>query len=136
MENVQQVKVELRNGRFRLMDSAKMEDLNPKALILCAAAQCAGFTIMSILRRDNITPKLLEITAEGWLDTPTLQPSSRYERFKLSYRVECRNIGDQNAVSEAVLTAQQQTCGVVAMLREIAPVEHEISVVSTETINA
>lgn len=135
MKSIQHVKVELRNGRFRLADAAKMDDLNPKALMLCAAAQCTGFTIMGILSKDKIMPKTLEITVEGWLDTPTLQASSKYEKFKVSYNVECRNIVDQNAVSEAVLEAQEHKCGVIAMLRKIAPVEHDISVVSTETTN-
>lgn len=135
MSREQKVKVELRNGRFRLADSARMEDLNPKALMLCAAAQCAGYTVMSILRVDNILPKMFEITVEGWLDTLTLQPSSRYEKFLVTYKIDCRNIGDQNAVGEAVLRAQQNICGVVAMLRDIAPVEHEISIVSTDGLS-
>lgn len=135
MNNVQQVKVELHNGGFRLADSAKIEGLNPKALMLCAAGQCTGFTIMSILRKDNITPKVLEITVEGWLDTPTLQPSSKYEKFKVSYNVECHKINEQDIVSDAVLEAQTKTCGVIAMLRKIAPVDHDISIVSTETQN-
>lgn len=136
MSREQKVKVELRNGRFRLADSAKMEDLNPKALMLCAAAQCAGYTVMSILRVDNIVPKMFEIIVTGLLDTPNLQPSSRYEKFSVEYKIECRNIGDQNAVSEAVQQAQQHICGVIAMLRNIAPVEHEISIVSTESVSA
>ena len=135
MENLQKVSVELRNGRFRLVDSAKIEYLNPKALMLCAAAQCTGYTVMSLLDKDNIVPKHFEITVEGWLNTPTLQPMSRYDKFRVSYNVECRKIADQNAVSEAVLEAQQHKCGVIAMLREIAPVEHDISVVSTDSTN-
>lgn len=134
MSNIQQVTVELRNGRFRLIDAAKADDLNPKALILCAAAQCSGYTIMSILRDDDITPKSIEISVEGALNTKALLPSSVYDNFKVSYKVECRHIGDQNAVSKAVLEAHNEKCGVIAMLRKIAPVSHEISVVSTESV--
>ena len=36
MNNTQKVSVELKNGKFRLSNSAKIEDLNPKALIICA----------------------------------------------------------------------------------------------------
>ena len=133
MNNVQKVKVELHNGRFQLAEPAKIEEVNPKALMLCAAAQCAGYTVMSILGKDDITPKSFEIEAKGWLNTPTLQPSSQYEKFEVTYRLECRNIDDQNAVSEAVLQAQTEKCGVIAMLRKVAPVEHHISVVSTDT---
>ena len=134
MSNIQKVTVELRNGRFRLIDAAKADDLNPKALMLCAAAQCSGYTIMSILKKDNTTPKSIEISVEGALNTATLLPTSEYDNFKVSYKVECRHIGDQNAVSEAVMEAHNEKCGVIAMLRKIAPISHEISVVSTETV--
>lgn len=132
MNNIQKVTVVLRNGRFRLAESAKADDLNPKALILCAAAQCAGYTIMSLLQKHHISPKSIEITARGSLNTMVLQPISQYEQFDIAYNVECRNIGDQEAVSEAVLEAHNEKCGVIAMLRKIAPVSHEISVISTD----
>lgn len=132
MDNIQKVTVVLRNGRFRLAESAKADDLNPKALILCAAAQCAGYTIMSLLQKHHISPKSIEITARGSLNTMVLQPISQYEQFDIAYNVECRNIGDQEAVSEAVLEAHNEKCGVIAMLRKIAPVSHEISVISTD----
>ena len=38
MNNTQKVSVELKNGKFMLANAAKIEDLNPKALIICAAA--------------------------------------------------------------------------------------------------
>lgn len=132
MNNIQKVTVVLRNGRFRLAESAKADDLNPKALILCAAAECAGYTIMSLLQKHHISPKSIEIAARGSLNTMVLQPISQYEQFDIAYNVECRNIGDQEAVSEAVLEAHNEKCGVIAMLRKIAPVSHEISVISTD----
>ena len=57
MENIQKVTICLRNGRFRLSNMAKVEDLNPKALVLCATAQCAGYTIMGSLQKHKMTPK-------------------------------------------------------------------------------
>jgi hypothetical protein len=54
MNNTQKVSVELKNGKFMLANAAKIEDLNPKALIICAAAECAGYTIMHILRKDTL----------------------------------------------------------------------------------
>ena len=42
MSNTQRVTVELKNGKFRLAEGLKADDLNPKALILYSAAQCAG----------------------------------------------------------------------------------------------
>ena len=135
MSNTQRVTVELKNGKFRLADGQNANDLNPKALILYSAAQCAGLTIMSILRKDNVIPKKLEIVAEGVLDTPTLAAESRYRSFNIAYGVECKSLADQNTVSSAVREAQDSKCGVVAMLKMIAPVAHEISIVSSESVN-
>ena len=135
MSNTQRVTVELKNGKFRLADGQNANDLNPKALILYSAAQCAGLTIMSILRKDNVIPKKLEIVAEGVLDTPTLAAESRYRSFNIAYGVECKSLADQNTVSCAVREAQDSKCGVVAMLKMIAPVAHEISIVSSESVN-
>lgn len=134
MNNIQKVTVELKNGKFRLTNAAKSDDLNPKALILCSAAQCAGFTVMSLLDKDKITLKSFEITAEGELNTPHLKAESIYTVFNVEYKIECHHLGDQNAVSEAVKAAQEKHCGVIAMLRRIAPVNHHISIVSTEQI--
>ena len=53
MENRQKVTVELKNGRFRLLNSAKADDLNPKAMVLCATAQCAGLTVMCFSKKQN-----------------------------------------------------------------------------------
>ncbi|MBR4994625.1 MAG: OsmC family protein [Alistipes sp.] len=134
MNNKQRVTVELNNGKFRLTNNQKVEDLNPKALIICAAAECAGYTIMSILRREEVTPKSIEITVEGSLDTPTLQPESKYKSFSVHYRVECRSLADQDIVGSTVKEAQEYRCGVINMLRAIAPVSHEIDIVSTEAV--
>ena len=136
MENIQKVTVELRNGRFRLPNMAKVDDLNPKALILCATAQCAGYTIMGILQKKKITPKLLEITVEGTLNTEKLQAESRFRSFAITYRVECKSLNDQQYVSQAVYDAQESKCGLIDLIKCAAPVSCDISVVSTETANA
>ena len=134
MNNKQKVTVELRNGKFRLPNGSRLEELNPKALLLCATAQCAGYTVMGILNQDHITPKRLELTIEGMLDTPKLQADSRFIGFSIAYNVECRSMSDQRAVSEAIRDAQDRLCGLVALLKCAAPVSHEISIVSTETV--
>lgn len=132
MKSIQKVTVELKNGKFKLSDGAKIEELNPKALILCSAAQCAGFTIMSILAKDKIALKSFEISVWGQLDTETLKAESMFQKFNVSYNIHCNHIGDQNSVGKAVRLGHQQHCGVINMLRKIAPVDHEISIVSTE----
>ena len=133
MENIQKVTVELRNGRFRLPNMAKVEDLNPKALVLCGTAQCAGYTIMSILQKHKITPKSLEITIKGTLNTEKLQVESRFRSFEIIYRVECKTLDDQQHVSQAIYDAQESKCGLIDLLKCAAPISYDISIVSTET---
>ena len=136
MENIQKVTVCLRNGRFRLPNMAKVEDLNPKALVLCATAQCAGYTIMGILQKHKITPKSLEITVQGTLNTEKLQAESRFRSFLISYNVECKSLDEQQQVSQAIYDAQESKCGLIDLIKCAAPVSYDISVVSTETANA
>ena len=136
MNNKQKVMVELRNGKFRLPSGSRLEELNPKALMLCATAQCAGYTVMGQLGKENITPKRLEITIEGTLDTPKLQAESRFIGFNMAYNVECRTISEQRAVSDAIHAAQDRLCGLVALLKCSAPVAHEVYIVSNETVKA
>ena len=133
MENIQKVTVCLRNGRFRLPNMAKVDDLNPKALILCATAQCAGYTIMGILQKHKITPKSLEITVEGTLNTEKLQAESRFRSFLISYNVECKSLDEQQQVSQAIYDAQESKCGLIDLIKCAAPVSYDISIVSTET---
>ena len=132
MNNTQKVTVELKNGRFRLPNMAKADDLNPKAMVLCAAAQCAGFTVMGLLQKNKVIPKSLEITVEGTLDTEKLQANSRFRSFVVTYNVECRNLNDQQYVSQAIYDAQERECGLVALLKSAAPVSSDISIVSPE----
>lgn len=132
MNNTQKVSVELKNGKFQLAGGKSTDELNPKALILCSAAECAGWTILGLLAKDDISPKSMEITAWGELNTPTLKAESLYTKFRMSYNIRCNKLSDQTTVGTAVRNAQEKHCGVIAMLRKIAPVEHEISIVSVE----
>ena len=79
---------------------------------------------------------MLEITVEGVLDTPEVQAGSHFRSFNVSYNAQCKTLADQNAVSRAIALTQEKYCGTIAMLRMIAPVAHEISVVSTENVKA
>ena len=134
--NLQKVTVELCDGKFCLTGKASADKLNPKALLLCATAKCAGLTIMALLEKSEIKPKSLEITVTGELDTPTLRGDSQFKNFEVIYNAECKRLEDQDAVSRAIEQAQEKECGLVAMLRKIAPVSHVIDVVSTETVEA
>ena len=134
MNSTQKVSICLKNGKFQPCGNAKIENLNPKALLLCATAQCAGLTTMGILSKSSIIPKNFEITVEGLLNTPTLKAESIFTGFKVIYNVECKTLADQNAISSAIEMAQEKHCGMITMLRKIAPVAHDIMIVSTETV--
>ncbi|MBO5892645.1 MAG: OsmC family protein, partial [Alistipes sp.] len=131
--NLQKVTVELCDGKFCLADKASADNLNPKALFLCATAKCAGLTILALLEKSKIKPKSLEITVTGELNTPTLRGDSQFKNFEIIYNAECKHLEDQDAVSRAIEHTQVKECGLVAMLRKIAPVSHVIDVVSTES---
>ena len=133
--NQQKVTVELKDGKFCIAEEVSADELNPKALLLCSTAKCAGLTIMALLeKKGEAKPKSMEITVEGTLNTPTLRGDSVFESFEVIYNVECKRLEDQEAISAAVERAQERSCGMVAMLRKIAPVSHVIEVVSTESV--
>lgn len=117
---------------FRLTGDTPCNELNPKALMLCAAAECAGYTVLHILGKEHIAPRRLEIGVSGELSTPTLEAGSVFTSFDFAYNVECGTLDDQAKVSRAVNLAHDKYCGLVAMLRKIAPVAHEIAIVSSE----
>ena len=132
--NLQKVTVELCDGKFCLAGKASADTLNPKALMLCATAKCAGLTILALLEKSKTSLKSMEITVSGELDTPTLRGDSLFKNFEVIYNAECKRLEDQDAVSKAIEQAQVQTCGLITMLRKIAPVSHVIDVGSTETV--
>ncbi len=131
------VTVELLQGSdFKLSGSRKIGDLNPKEMILYAAATCAGKTITGILSKMNIVPQSFEITVSGELNTDEVIAQSVYKSFNITYNVYCDTITDQSKVSRAINLANEKYCGLIQMLRKIAPVAYEIAIVSTETTKA
>lgn len=119
---------------FKLADGAKCDSLNPKELLLYATTLCAGITIMSILAKERIRPKSLEIGMSGELDTEQLSAKSIYNSFHIVYNIECNLLSEQSKISRAVTLANDSYCGTLQMMRKIAPVSHQISIVSNETI--
>lgn len=52
------------------------------------------------------------------------------------YNIECDTEDDQAKVGRAVTLAHEKYCGMMQMLRKVAPVSHEIAVVSTDAVKA
>lgn len=121
-----------KDGKF-VPVSKKVEEMNPKELILYAAAMCASITMKSILDKENIVPKSAEIEMSGTLDTEEVAAKSVYRSFNILYRIECNTISEQSKIGRAINLTTEKYCGTLQMLRRIAPLSHEVSIVSTET---
>ena len=117
---------------FMLNDGAKLEKLNPKEMLLYAAADCAGRTILGLLKEHSQEMLSMEITMEGTLSTPVLQAESRYTSFNIIYNIECHTLKNQIIISRAVNLAHDKYCGLLQMLRKIAPLSHELSIVAVD----
>lgn len=117
---------------FMLNGGAKLEKLNPKEMLLYAAADCAGRTILGLLKEHSQEMLSMEITMEGTLSTPVLQAESRYTSFNIIYNIECHTLKNQIIISRAVNLAHDKYCGLLQMLRKIAPLSHELSIVAVD----
>lgn len=130
---IEKVTVEMtENGKFRPANGAECGTMNPKELLLYAAAQCSGLTALMVMEKMHLRPKRLEIGYSGDLNTETLQAESMFRSFHVVYNVDCGSGSDQEKASRALLLTHEKYCGLTQMLRRIAPVSHEIAVVSTE----
>ena len=123
-------------SEFELTGGRKVDELNPKELLIYATAQCAGKTVMGIFEKERITPLNFEIEMSGELDTPTVTAMSTYTSFRICYNLECSTVEEQNKIGRSVKLANDKYCGTLQMMRRIAPVSDEISVVSTQTVKA
>lgn len=114
-------------GNFLPTGPIACQDLNPKALLLYAAAKCAGLTAAHIMKKARMTPERFEVTVSGELSTDTVQSESMYLSFRFIYNVVC-DPKDQIKASRAMELTHDHHCSMVRMLGMIAPVSHEIAV--------
>lgn len=124
------------NGKFRTENGVGCDAMNPRTLMLYAAAQCAAQTALKIMHRERITPKGFEISYSGDLSAETPPSESVYTSFHVVYNVECASEEDQAKVERALELTHEKYCAMVRMLRRIAPVSREIAVVSTQPAKA
>lgn len=121
-------------GEWQLSDAQKLSKLNPKEYLLYGTALCAGMTLQAILAKEKVKAKSIEIKMSGHIDTDKVEGRSVFLSFNIAYNIECNHIADQSKVGHAVTLTTEKYCGTLAMLRKIAPVSHEVSIVSTETV--
>ena len=118
--------------RFSIADGRNIEALNPKELLLYASLDCLARTITGLLKERISTLKNLELTLEGTLSTPTVVAESIFTHFNVVYNAECHNLKEQEVVSRAINLANDKYCGMLQMLRKIAPLTHVTSIVATD----
>lgn len=129
---IEKVTLEMNDrGGLDLAGDTSCCDLNPKALLLYAGAKCAGLTALRIMQAERVRPARLEITLTGELDTETLRSESLFLRFHIVYNVACSDDNQQAKLSHAVRLAHEKYCGTLRMLERIAPLSHEIDIVTT-----
>ncbi len=133
MRMIEKVTLHLTDGaRFEAESGTNCDTMNPKALLLYAGAKCAGLTVLHILGKERIVPKRFEISLSGELTTATVQAGSEFRSFHVVYNIECDTDVDQTKIGRAVKLAQEKYCGLMQMLRKIAPVTPEYAVACTE----
>ena len=120
------------DNKGKVVPTKGIEELNPKELLLYSAAYCAALTLKGILDKEHIVPKQLEIEISGELDTETVTAKSIYRLFNILYRIECSSTTEHTKIGRAVNLTTEKYCGTLQMLRRIAPLSQEVSIVSTE----
>lgn len=122
------------DGRLLPAEGVGCEEMNPKALMLYAGAKCAGLTVLKIMEQGHLVPKRFEITLTGDLTTDTVQAETEFRSFRAIYNIECADDREQSKAGRAVKLAQERYCGMMNMLRKIAPVTYETALVSTGAV--
>ncbi len=117
---------------FSMSDGRSLESLNPKEMLLYASLDCLARTITGLLKGRISTVKSMELSLEGRLSTPTVVAESTYAHFNVVYNIECHTLKEQMDISRAVNLAHDKYCGMLQMLRQIAPLSEETSIVATE----
>lgn len=121
---------------FTLEPERPLESLNPKEMLLYATADCAGRTITGLLKEHVDDLLSFSITLEGVLSTATVVAESKYNSFNIVYSAECRTLKEQIVISRAINLSHDKYCGMLQMLRRIAPLSHETSIVTTGETNS
>jgi len=131
---IEKVTVEMTpDARFRAVNGPDCHEMNPKELLLYAAAQCSGYTALTVMQKMRLAPRRLEISYSGELNTETLRAESLFRSFHAVYNVECGSGRDQEKANRALALTHEKYCGLTQMLRRIAPVTHKIAIVGVET---
>ena len=98
------------------------EGPSPKRLMLASLAGCTGIDVVSILNKMKtpFSDLSIDITASLTDEHPKI-----YKAVKITYKIKLAD-ADRSKMEKAVKLSEEKYCGVSAMFRAFATVEHEI----------
>ncbi len=112
------------------------EALSPKEMILFATAEGLGHTVVMLLGAVVERIESLRITIEGDLISRPIPSQSIYREFRLRYDVVGSDPDDHSRISRVIELAHGKYCGMVRMLKMIAPITYDIYIHSVTTKEA
>jgi len=95
---------------------------SPKRMMLASLAGCTGMDVVSILNKMKVVYSNFSIDIDA--DVTEVHPKI-YNRVKIIYKIKIAT-ADKPKMEKAVSLSQDKYCGVSAMFRAFANVEHEI----------
>ncbi|CAN5862728.1 OsmC family protein [soil metagenome] len=98
------------------------EGPSPKRLMLASLAGCTGIDVVSILNKMKAPFSDLSIDVNASL---TDEHPKIYKEVKITYKIKIGD-ADRAKMEKAVKLSEEKYCGVSAMFRAFAKVEHEI----------
>ena len=115
------------NGHTKVTDTTadgggNDEGPSPKRLMLASLAGCTGIDVVSILNKMKtaFSDLSIDITA-----TLTDEHPKIYKEVKMIYKIRIAE-EERSKMEKAVKLSEEKYCGVNAMFRKFAKVEHEI----------
>ena len=103
-------------------DGGNNEGPSPKRLMLASLAGCTGIDVVSILNKMKTPFSNLSIDITATL---TDEHPKIYKEVKMVYKIKIEE-ADRSKMEKAVKLSEEKYCGVSAMFRKFASVEHEI----------
>ena len=103
-------------------DGGNDEGPSPKRLMLVSLAGCTGIDVVSILNKMKTPFSNLSIDITATL---TDEHPKIYKEVKMVYKIKIAE-ADRSKMEKAVKLSEEKYCGVSAMFRKFAGVEHEI----------
>ena len=100
----------------------------PKQLVLHGLAGCTGLDVATMLERQRVPFSGLVVEAEA--EQTTAHPKV-FKTIRVVYRIRAR-AEDRAKVERAIELSQEQFCGVSAMLRLGATLEHRLELEPTD----